>query len=121
MKTPPDPQIIAEAQALLALAMNTPSDVADVFVSYYSHTGSIDVSLHDYGWVPDSDASARWHAYADSESAQTELARIHREIAERLDRLRSTPKPQANAEKAEQLRKSAEVLLAQANTLSPRE
>lgn len=120
MKTLPSPEIIAAVQQIIQTAMSTPSDVADVFVDYYGHTGSVDVRVHDYGWVRDADCSVQWHCYTDDDEALKSLIRTHGQLSERLARLESTKgTPRAVEDKAAQLRKAAANLLDQAAKLTP--
>ena len=63
MKTLPTPEQIEDAKAILQMAMETPSDVADVFVEFVPHCDCLDVRVFGGGWMKDAEPTARRNLY----------------------------------------------------------
>ena len=49
-------ELLPIAQEILALAMNTPKEIADIFVEWCPHVGYLTVRVHPGGWEPDTRA-----------------------------------------------------------------
>lgn len=117
---PASPAVIAEVQALMAVALSTPRKVADVFVSFSPHVSQIAVRVYAHGWqenVPDVFESS---IYVDAIEGRTApevgIMEMCGELKEVLAGLTATAdNPQTLAEsKTKQLRDAAAKLMAEA-------
>lgn len=116
MKTEISPEIIAEAQSLLALAMTTKSDVADVFVDFSPHVAQIAVRIYQYGWREHVDDILNKAVYLDDETSLTRVRALVEEVKATITAVPTEPKA-ATSSKSAALREAAAKLLAKADAI----
>lgn len=112
------PEVIAEAQELLKLAMETPREVADVFVEYSAHVHCLHVSVYLGGWREGAAKDVDGGEYLDTEGAFARIQALHAKAKSTVAAWQESPKPLRDTQRAKSLRASAERLMAEADALT---
>lgn len=111
--------MVAEVQALVAFAMQTPSDVANIFVEYSPHVQSVWARVYLGGWKPDVPTDADIRVYLDHDiDAMAGLRNMKAELARVLEGWMEKPVHERISKKAAQMRETAQKLLAEAESLT---
>jgi len=117
---PPSQEVITQAVNILAIAMSTPTNIADVFVQWSPHCQSLDVSGHSFGWHENKSAEFKRDLYFHhSKDALAELTQVREDLMAYIaDCEKAGPAERAESD-AKALRAQAAKLLAEADSLSP--
>lgn len=117
MKTDISSEIIAEAQSLLALAITTKSDVADVFVDFSPHVCQIACRIYKHGWREHVNDIFNHSVYLDGESSLSAIRKLTGDVAATIAAIPTDPTEALNS-KTQQLREAAAKLLAKADAIT---
>ena len=116
---PISPEVIAECQALLAFAMSTPREIADVFVDFSPHVGRLYVQVYLGGWREGMQKDIDEGQYVDSEDGLAGIQGMRRKVEAMVREWRDKPHRQRENERSKSLREAAQKLLAEAESLTP--
>jgi hypothetical protein len=115
---PISPEVIAEAQALLAFAMSTPREIADIFVDYSSHVRRLYVQVYLGGWREGLPKDIDDGEYLDSESSLEGIQGMRLKVEGAVAQYRENPRPIRQTDRAKSLREAAQKLMAEAESLT---
>ncbi len=108
-------ETIAIVQDILLIALNTPSEVADVFCSFSPHVEEVEVRVFANGWTsrdPD------FGGHASIETLCGPAAALRSKLADYLASLATKTPTEIATEKAAALRKQAQKLIEEADAIS---
>ena len=112
-------EIMSLVHDILTLAMTTPKEVADIFVSYSPHVNHLEVTVHAHGWTQGVAHSKQDFCYLDGghDGGVERLRNIHESLANHFAELRGQSETDIRAAKAAALRERAAQLTAEAAAL----
>lgn len=120
MNTPIRPTaagICSEVQNILAIALATPKEVADVFVDFSAHVNCVHVKVHAHGWREGAEAVFTDDCYTDGYNVCAKLLVLRQRLEECLHDLANVSEKERAAIKAKAIRARAEKLLAEADAI----
>ncbi len=114
------PEFAAEVSALLATAVSTPREVADVFFEYSAHCDIFRVRAYTNGWVANSDCDFEMQVFPGVDSDMlAALKRMRAKLAEYLANAAGQEPRSLAKKRAAEMRKRAAEILADADALAP--
>jgi hypothetical protein len=93
-------EIVSEVQHLVAIALATPKEVADVFVDWSAHVNCVHVKVHAHGWREGAEAILADDCYTDGDNAHAKLLVLRQRLEARLYDLATVSEKERAAIKA---------------------
>jgi predicted transcriptional regulator len=110
-------EIVSEVQHLVAIALATPKEVADVFVDWSAHVNCVHVNVHAHGWREGAEAILADDCYTDGDNAHAKLLVLRQRLEARLYDLATVSEKERAAIKAKAIRDRATKLMAEADAI----